>query len=135
MKRWTKKSSRGETAAGNTRANFIESNDLVTKRTVNRYRESLGQLKEALKLAQGQWKAFQFPEFESMSEDIDPVILRQAIDNIFQSNEGSVKNSSRWSKVKRVIEAIYTALSPFVKNVLVIARDSSGVHPTMLQSS
>ena len=114
-------------------ADTIELNDPVndpfgdTNRTLNRYRDSLDQLKEALNLAHGRWKVFQFLELESIPEDIDPSRLRQAINDVFKSTEGRIKSPTRWAKCKRVIETVYTALSPFVKNVLCIGSGSSGV--------
>ena len=117
----------------------IELNDPVndpfgdTKRTVNQYGDSLRELKEAVKLAHGPWKVFQFSELESIPEDIDPSRLRQAINDVFKSTEGRIKSPSRWAKCKRVIEVVYTALSPVVKNVLSIGRDSSGVSPSFVR--
>src|SRR6266496_3165142 len=75
----------------------IELNDPVNdpfgekKRSVIRYRESLDELKEALKLVHRQWKAFQFSEPEEITDDRDPSRLRQAINDVFESAQGMVK--------------------------------------------
>src|SRR5271169_4494510 len=72
-----------------------------TQRTVNRYRESLQQLKDALRNARGEWKAFQLSELEAVPEDIDPSKLREAINEVFQRNEAKVKSRTRWAKCKK----------------------------------
>lgn len=113
--------------------NSIDVNDAAndqygeTQRTVNRYRESLQQMKDVLKNVRGDWKAFQFSELEAVLEDIDPSKLRGAINDVFQRNDAKVKSRTRWAKCKKVIEVIYTALSPVIQNLLVIVRDSSVV--------
>ena len=136
MKKRIKASFSDKPAPATKTADPIELNDPEndpfgdTKRSVIRYRESLDELKESLRLAHGQWKAFQslhFSEPEAIRDDIDPSRLRQAINDVFQSAQGTVKSPSRWGKCKRVIQVIYTALSPVLKNALVIGRDSSGV--------
>lgn len=120
-------------------ANPIELDDSVndpygdTNRTVTRYRESLEQLKEVLKHARD-WKAFQFSELDDIPDDNDSSKLRQAINDLFQRTEAKVKSPTRWEKCKSVIEVIYTALSPFVKNLLVMVSDSSGVRIGVVHS-
>ena len=108
---------------------FTEDDDPYgdTKRTITRYRNALGQLEEALKRAQGNWKPFHSSEMDVIPEGDDPTQLRGAISNVLKSYETSVKSTTRWAKCKRVIEVMYTALSPFVKNILVIVVNSQAV--------
>ena len=110
-------------------AEFTEEDDPYgdTKRTITRYRNALGRLEDALKRAQGDWKSFRSSEFDVIEEGSDPSQLRGAISNVLKAYETSVKSTTRWAKCKRVIEVIYTALSPFVKNLLVIVVDSQAV--------
>jgi hypothetical protein len=108
---------------------FTEEDDPYgdTKRTITRYRNALGRLEEALKHVHGSWKPFRSSELDVIPEGSDPTLLRGAISNVLKSYETAVKSTSRWAKCKRVIEVIYTALSPFVKNILVIMVDSQAV--------
>jgi len=108
---------------------FTEDDDPYgdTKRSITRYRNALGRLEEALKHVQGSWTPFRSSELDVIPEDGDPTQLRGAISDILKSYETSVKSTTRWAKCKRVIEVIYTALSPFVKNILVIMVDSQAV--------
>ena len=99
-----------------------------TKRTINRYHNAVEQLNEVLKHAPEDWKAFQSSEVDALPDDIDPSHLRRALNDVFLRNEVKVKNPSRWAKCKNIMETIYTKLSPLVKNLLVIVRDSSGVN-------
>jgi len=98
-----------------------------TKRTIARYKNAIEQLEEVLKRAQGNWKAFRSSEMDVIPEGGDPTQLRGAISNVLKSYETSVKSTTRWAKCKRVIEVIYTALSPFVKNIFIMVLDSQAV--------
>jgi hypothetical protein len=98
-----------------------------TERTINGYHDAVKQLNEVLSHAPSDWKAFQSSEVETLPNDIDPSHLRQAINDVFLRNEVKIKNPSRLAKCKNIMEAIYTKLSPLVKNLLVIVRDSSAV--------
>jgi hypothetical protein len=104
-----------------------------TKRTLARYKRALDELKEALKKARGNWKAFQFPELEALPENADFSTIRQAINKVFEAREASVKNPSRWARCKRVVEIVYTAVSPFLRNVLALETDPSGVQRHRIQ--
>jgi len=96
------------------------------QRTEGRHREASEQLKAALKVARGTWKALQASE-NTISESIDPSQIRQAISEFFASHEKVVKSESRWAKCKKVIEKVYTSSSPFLKNALIIATQASAV--------
>ena len=105
-----------------------------TKRTITRYRNALGRLEEALKRPDGNWKSFRSSELDVIPEGGDSTELRKAIGSVLKSYEISVKSPTRWVKCKRVIEVIYTALSPFVKNMLIIVVDSQTV-PLLIKTS
>jgi hypothetical protein len=100
-----------------------------TARTLNRYKDAVERLREALKNVQGEGKLFQVPEFDTIPDDLGPIQLREAISHIFDQAATRVKNPSRWTKCKQVIEIMYLAISPFIKNILLIARDAQSVSP------
>ena len=99
-----------------------------TQRTEQRHMEASEQLKGALMMAQGKWKGFRGSS-DGIPEGIDPSQIREAINEFFVSHARSVKSQSRWAKCKNVIERVYTAVSPFIKNILVIVTQGSGVLP------
>jgi hypothetical protein len=96
------------------------------QRTQDRHKDASEQLRAALKAAEGTWKAFQGSE-DTVPENVNPAQIRQAISEFFASQEKAVKDKSRWAKCKKVIEKVYTTISPFLKNVLVIVTQGSGV--------
>jgi hypothetical protein len=100
-----------------------------TTRTLNRYKDAVKRLREALKNVQGEGKLFQVPEFDTIPDDVGPIQLREAIDHIFSQAATRIENPSRWTKCKRVIEIMYSAISPFIKNMLLIVRDAQSVSP------
>jgi hypothetical protein len=99
-----------------------------TQRTEQRHQEALEQLKAALMMAQGTWNGFQGYN-DGIPEDIDPSQIREAITEFFASHDRTVKSKTRWAKCKNVIERVYTAVSPFLKNILVVVTQGSGVLP------
>jgi hypothetical protein len=99
-----------------------------TQRTEQRHKEATEQLKAALMIAQGTWKGFQSYN-NGIPEDIDPSQIREAINEFFASQDRTVKSKTRWAKCKNVVERVYTAVSPFLKNLLVIVTQGSGVLP------
>jgi hypothetical protein len=99
-----------------------------TQRTEQRHQEASEQLKAALVMAQGTWKGFQ-GHSNGIREDIDPSQIREAINEFFASHDRTVTSKTRWAKCKNVIERMYTAVSPFIKNILVIVTQGSGVFP------
>jgi len=96
------------------------------QRTQSRHKEASELLNAALKVARGTWKGFQGSE-NTIPENIDPSQIRQAISEFFASHEKAVKSKSRWQKCKKVIERVYTSISPFLKNALFIVTQGSAV--------
>jgi hypothetical protein len=96
-------------------------------RTLIRYKDAVKELREALKNVQGGGKLFQVPEFDSIPDDVGPAQLQEAINHIFEQAGAKIEKSSRWTKCKRVFEIMYLAISPVLKNLLVIARDAQTV--------
>ena len=86
------------------------------QRTKARYQKAVKKLKESLKSAQADWKSFEIPDFENIPED-DPVSqLREEIKNML-GVPGKSENKKGW------IERGFTAMSPFAKNFLRIAKE------------
>ena len=98
-----------------------------TKRTIARYRAAVAQLNESIIYARGEWVAFQLPALEVFPEDIDSDALRQAINGMFEVREAAVQNPTVWDRCKQVIEAVYTAISPFAKCFVALAGEVQGV--------
>jgi hypothetical protein len=98
-------------------------------RTLTRYKDAVKRLKEALNNVQGEGKLFQVPELATLPDDVGPNQLREAINHIFEQAATRVENRSRWTKCKQVVESMYLAISPFIKNMLLIARDAQSVSP------
>lgn len=97
------------------------------KRTSDRYTSALQHLKRELNRAQGDGKLFQLPELENIPDNLEPSQLREAINRALDSSAASARNPSKWAKCKGVIEAVYTALSPFLKNVLKMMIEAQAV--------
>jgi hypothetical protein len=108
---------------------LVQMNELDgdAKRTLDRYTGALRNLKDELNRAHGGGKLFQIPELENIPNDLEPSQLREAINRVFESSAASARNPSKWAKCKRVVEAVYTALSPFLKNVLLIMTEPQAV--------
>lgn len=98
-----------------------------TRRTLERYENSLIQLRETLKQIRGSWEAFEFSELETIPNDVDPDKLRQAIYNTLEGFKAKSRNPSKWAKFKGVVESVYRAISPFMKTILVMGVESQMV--------
>jgi hypothetical protein len=102
-----------------------------TKRARDRYNNALSSLRESLGKLRGEWNAIRFSKLDALAEDVDLETLRDAIAQVSESYEASANDLSRWTKCKRIIEAVYSTISPFVKNIFFILGSSNGV-PTAL---
>lgn len=98
-----------------------------TKRTIARYRAAVAQLNESINYARGESVALQLPELKVLPEDVDSDSLRQAINRMFETREAALQNPTRWERCKQVIEAVYTAISPFAKCFVALAGEVQGV--------
>jgi hypothetical protein len=97
------------------------SEDPDTLRTQERYDKAAKLLKSALRVRRDDWKAFQFPELDKLSEKEDVAKLKAEINKVLEAREMSIKNKSNWGKCKGIVELVFTTLSPFAKNVLGVA--------------
>jgi hypothetical protein len=103
--------------------------DPDTKRTFNRYEKAKQQMKESLNFARNEWDSFGFPQLDALSEQEGLSALLSEIDNVLvnRGQKGSVVNSTKWSKCKKVIANTFKATSPFAMNLLTIAKDGAQI--------
>lgn len=96
--------------------------------TEKRYIEAAGNLEAALKLPRKNWKSFKIPDFRNLVDVNDPIPdLREAIKKTLDVRASSIRDKSLWAKGKRCTERIFTAISPFAKFSLLVAKDGSNV--------
>ena len=89
-----------------------------TQRVIARYSEATRLLEHAVKRREGSC----FPELKGEPGSFD-VSFRHKINMILNAGkEKAAKRGPRW-KSRHVLQCIFTALSPFAKNFLLIAKD------------
>jgi hypothetical protein len=105
------------------------SEDPDTKRTLHRYEKAKQQIRESLKFCRNEWGSFIFPEVDTLSEQEELSALLNAIDKVLdrRSQKDSVMNPTKWEKCKKVVANIFTATSPFAKNLLTIAKEGAQI--------
>ena len=99
----------------------VISDDPDTVRTQERYHKAAKLLKDTLRVRRDDWKSFEFPELDKLSEKEDVAKLQAEINKVLEAREMSIKNKSNWGKCKGIVELVFTTLSPFAKNVLGVA--------------
>jgi hypothetical protein len=105
-----------------------ESDSFVDRvRTEMRYKEAVQQLEAALKLCRPNWETFQILDLTDVTDN-DPIPqLQEDLNKTFDVRRSSIKNQQAWSKCKNAMSRIFTAMSPFAKSLLRIARDGQQV--------
>ena len=101
------------------------------ERTITRYKEAANVLQEAIKSRQGSWELFDLQGLTGEPADFDDAQFRDKINLSIVSKGPHMKDQHSWSKCKQAIECIFTALSPFAKNFLKIAKDVQSVCPLL----
>ena len=98
------------------------------KATEERYKAASKRLEDALTIRRANWKAFDIP---TVSLDLcanDPIPqLREQLNLTLEARRNVVENRDFWAKGKNIVERTFTAISPFAKNFLVIARQGAAV--------
>ena len=98
------------------------------EKTEIRYREAMEQLKKSVKLPRKNWETFDIPDFKNLADVNNPIPqLQEDIKKTLDAKKKAFKDPSFWSKSKRVTETIFTAITPFAKNVLHVAKEGSNV--------
>jgi hypothetical protein len=103
---------------------YMDYND--GQRARDRYKEAAKQLKDAIKIHSG-LGSFDFEELSGEPEGFDDSQFKNKINTALISREMSIKDRKGWPKFTHVVECVFTALSPFAKNLLMIAKDSQWV--------
>lgn len=96
------------------------------QRTRVRYQAAAKELEDALK-RDSSWGHFEFPELRGELEDFDKSQFQDKINKSLQSREHKAKDQKACGKASHMLECAFTALSPFAKNFLTIAKDSQSV--------
>jgi hypothetical protein len=97
------------------------------KETKERFINAATFLQESLKLWQEDSEnSLDFPELAGEPETFD-LQFRKKLNLILDSRKESIKDKSTWSKFGDTIVGIFTALSPFAKNFLSVAREGQSV--------
>ena len=99
------------------------------QRALNRYKKAVEQLKEAIKIRKGPWDSFDFEEFNDEPEGFDDSQFKNKINAILISRETSIKDRKGWSKFTYAVEYVFTAFSPFAKNLLMVTKNAQSVMP------
>lgn len=96
------------------------------ERTKRRYEEAAKRLMNSLSLCQGDWQPFEIPKFNDIPDNALPQI-QEAIENMISVRENSMENLDFWSKKKRTVKRVFSAISPFAKHFLQVAKEGSSV--------
>jgi hypothetical protein len=101
--------------------------DPDTNRAYQRYENAKRKITDSLKIRRNDWESFDFPQLNGHSEQEELSTLRSEINNVLESRKRTVRASlSTWSKSKAIVEN-FTAISPFAKNFLTVAKDAQQV--------
>jgi hypothetical protein len=110
-------------------ASHVENDYSDRQRAKARYKEAATLLEQSVKSHQGHRGFFDFGELVGEPEDFDDSQFRNKINVVLASRETLIKDRKAWSKCRFTVECIFTALSPFAKNFLMIAKEGQSVQP------
>jgi hypothetical protein len=100
------------------------------ERTELRYKDAVERLQKSLKHRPANWETFQISSLPNIitNSNTDHLCYLQAeINKILESHKNSVKNANILSKGKSIVERTFKALSPFAKNILIVAKEGQSV--------
>jgi hypothetical protein len=99
------------------------------KSTLERYQKAVKVLHETLReKSSSEWGSFELPELDNLN-DLDGLRkIRERIHLATENRKESIKNPSMLSKLNVIMERTFTAMSPFAKNLLAIAKEGQSVH-------
>ena len=100
------------------------------QRARDRYVEATRFLHETIQGHKDQWGSFDFPQLNGEPEDFQDSQFKSNLNAILELRKTNAKDKTPWEKCGDVIECVFTALSPFAKNFLTIAKEGTNV--TML---
>ena len=94
-----------------------------------RYVQAATFLQEAVRKHQSQGKCFDFPDLSGEMEEFNDQEFRDKLSMAMNGYKESIQNQIVWGKCGQAIQCVFTALSPFAKNFLLIAREGQAVIP------
>jgi hypothetical protein len=110
----------------------IEADLSDRKETKERFLKAASLLRQSLKGWQDDdGVPMDFPELAGEPETFDSQ-FREKLNMVLDGRKESIKDKSSWSKCAETVEGIFTALSPFAKTFLIIAKEGSSVKPLRL---
>lgn len=102
------------------------------KETKERFLKAAAALRQSVKVWQDDGSVpLDLPELAGEPETFDSQ-LRTKLGLILDSRKESTKDKMSWSKCGEIMEGIFTALSPFAKTFLIIAKEGQSVNPLWL---
>lgn len=104
------------------------------ERAIARYREAAKSLKKSIENLPRSWGSFMLPELAGDPADFDDEQFRNQINLAIASREPSIRDRNSMSKCRNAIEYFFTALSPFAKNFLIVAKEIQSVSRPMQPS-
>jgi len=97
------------------------------KRAEERYTDAYQLLKKATERNSQVWGRFEFDDLQGEPAKFDDALFKSQIHKALDSRQRALKDYSLGSQAKRLIESIYTALSPLAKNFLMVATNAQSV--------
>ena len=97
------------------------------QRTRARYLDAAKLLGETIKMYEGQWGSFDFPELNGEPEDFDDSLFREKINAVIDARESAVMDGKAWARCKHAAQCAFAAFSPFAKHFLLIAKEGQAV--------
>jgi hypothetical protein len=95
------------------------------ERTKAKYAAAAKRLKDVLERGRSQWKDFKPPDTDGGANTMSQ--LRDQLEKMLNTWKASGENSNLWSKGKVLLGQIFVATSPFMKHVLLVAKDAAQV--------
>jgi len=90
------------------------------ERTEKRHTEATNRLEEALTLRNIKWETFHIPDLRFTNSESFPK-LQQEIEKMLNAPKIPITDQTHWSKIKDMMERMFTAISPFSKHFLTVA--------------
>lgn len=126
FKRGRSSSTQDQSASGNHPESAIPAAPGKIDKARDRYEQAAGLLEDALKGENERWRNFEIPKLIGECESTDPVEFKKTLESLSQAySENQDRNLLK--KCVHAIECCFTALIPFMKNVLEIAKEGSAV--------
>lgn len=97
------------------------------QRAINRNKKAADQLKEAIQIRKGPWTSFDFEELSSEPESFDDSQFKEKVNAVLAARENLIKDRKGWSKFTHAVECVFTAFSPFTKNLILATKGAQSV--------